>query len=555
MKPQKTVLLGTTMMTKPRALHGKHTPTAHSEPRLQRSEALASDATAQKQSTSPTTAADDAVSLGVVHDDGSGGADAPSKDNGVTTTVEGTPENGGSEPSTALPEARAQIIRLIAARGRKDRYAALLSRCRTSAACILIEQVFGEVAAWQRRSGKRVRKFRAKSGQTYHVAIERFVGDLLRARGDNKSSGRIYHATGATTFDDVPVNYDVFMGMLKGLVALGFVGFNKGGITLRKTGERAVLDRRATTFWATDKLVKLAEHFGVPLENIGAHFTPEPPHNPLVLRAPGAGKGVSRERGPIIKRYKRTETTKRLEAEVRELNGFLARCEINGGEHHGYTRNFNLASWRKGGRLYSVGGGYQNMSPSEKRLEMTINGEAVAEIDIKASHLTIYHAKFAGTPLSRDGDPYERVGADRPVAKQWTVASFGNSKPATRWPPKMIKDYKEETGLDLSKVAKATDVKKKMLEAFPALQKLEHYSDIWADLQFIEAEAVISTMLVLIREHRIPSLSMHDGIIVPRSGVGWTKTILTQQYWKFVGVEPVQTVEPEEADYVAGTDL
>jgi hypothetical protein len=114
-----------------------------------------------------------------------------------------------------------QIINLIAARGREggegredreDRYAALLSRCRTSAARILIEQVFGEVAAWQRRSGKRVRKFRAKSGQTYHVAIERFVGDLLRARGDNKSSGHIYHATGATTFDDVPVNYDVFMG-------------------------------------------------------------------------------------------------------------------------------------------------------------------------------------------------------------------------------------------------------------------------------------------------------------------------------------------------------
>jgi hypothetical protein len=358
---------------------------------------------------------------------------------------------------------------------RPDRYAALLSRCRSSEARILIDQVFGEVAAWQRRSGKRVRKFRAKSGQTYHVAIERFVGDLLRARGDNKSSGRIYHATGATTFDDVPVNYDVFMGMLKGLAALGFVGFKKGGITLRKTGERAVLERRATTFWATDKLVKLAEHFGVPLENIGAHFKPEPPHNPLVLRAPGSGKGINRERDPIIKRYKRTETTKRLEAEVRELNDFLARCEISGGEHHGYTRNFNLASWRKGGRLYSVGGGYQQMSPPERRLEMTINGEAVGEIDIKASHLTIYHAKL-GEPLSRDGDPYERVGADRAVAKVWTVASFGNSTPATRWPSDIIKDYKKDTGKDLREVAKATDIKKKMLEAFPALQKLERYS-------------------------------------------------------------------------------
>ncbi|HZC80418.1 MAG TPA: hypothetical protein VE222_01660, partial [Nitrospiraceae bacterium] len=285
-------------------------------------------------------------------------------------------------------------------------------------------------------------------------------------------------------------------------------------------------------------------------------FKPEPPHNPLVLRGHSTGIGRYKKPGPLIKNYERTETTKRLEADIRELNAFLAACEITGGEHHGYTRNFNNRSWKKGGRLYSVGGGYQQMSPPEKRLEMTINGEAVAEIDIKASHLTIYHAKLK-CPLSRDSDPYERVGADRAVAKLWTVASFGNSTPATRWPPEMAQDYKKDTGKDLSKVAKAKDIGKKMLEAFPALRKLEKFKgkDIWGDLQFFEAEAVINTMLILMREHRIPSLSMHDGIVVPRSGVGWTKAILTQQYRKFVSVEPVLTVEPEDADYVDSTDL
>ena len=80
---------------------------------------------------------------------------------------------------------------------------------------------------------------------------------------------------------------------------------------------------------------------------------------------------------------------------------------------------------------------------------MTINGEPVAEIDIKASFLTIYHA-MVEEPLEGSGDPYVRAGIqDRLVAKLWTVASFGNSKPATRWPSKMIKDYKKETGKDL----------------------------------------------------------------------------------------------------------
>jgi len=42
----------------------------------------------------------------------------------------------------ALLEARAQIISLIAARGHEDRYAALLSRCRSLAAR---EMTFGQL--------------------------------------------------------------------------------------------------------------------------------------------------------------------------------------------------------------------------------------------------------------------------------------------------------------------------------------------------------------------------------------------------------------------------
>jgi hypothetical protein len=71
-------------------------------------------------------------------------------------------------------------------------------------------------------------------------AIERFVGDLLRARADNNASGRVYHALGKTAFEDDPVNYDVFTGVLDGLKALGFVGHKKGQTRYRKTGLWAV---------------------------------------------------------------------------------------------------------------------------------------------------------------------------------------------------------------------------------------------------------------------------------------------------------------------------
>ena len=112
----------------------------------------------------------------------------------------------------------------------------------------------------------------------------------------------------------------------------------------------------------------------------------------------------------------------------------------------------------------------------------------------------------------------------------------------------MVEDYRNETGRDLRKVAKARKIGRKMLEALPDLEQLEDLSDIWADLQFREAEAVIGTMLVLMRQHSVPSLSMHDGIIVRKSKADLATAILAQEFHRVVGVEPVLTVdilEPE----------
>ena len=62
-------------------------------------------------------------------------------------------------------------------------------------------------------------------------------------------------------------------------------------------------------------------------------------------------------------------------------------------------------------------------------------------------------------------------------------------------------------------------------------------------------------MLILMRKHQAPSLSMHDGIIVPRSKALLTKDILNEQYREFVGVEPVLTAETVEGEYLDGRDL
>jgi hypothetical protein len=393
-----------------------------------------------------------------------------------------------------------------------------------------------DIREHERNAGSRVRKMGARTATKFTLALDRFVGDLLRARTGTNTTGRIYRPTGKGDFSDAPVKYDMFMRVLDGLKALGLVEHRKGRTRYVETGfaARVTVPGRAARFWATTKLLELAQDHGINSDNVDDHFFPEPPTNPLVLKDYATGRGQSKEQGSRIK-YKRTAQTEKLERDVKELNAFLMHCKLTGGRHEGYQRTFNNASWEKGGRLYSVGeGNYQQLSEDE-RLKMSFNGEPVAEIDIKASHLTIYHATV-GEPLEGLSDPYARaggVGIDRDVAKRWCLESLGHGAPKTKWSSKTVKDYREK-GQELPK---ARTVTKAMLEAFPALKKLEEHrrNDLWADLQFKEAEAIISTMLILKRRYGAPSLSMHDGLIVPRSkgrlGQGHTRTGISAAGW------------------------
>jgi hypothetical protein len=417
-----------------------------------------------------------------------------------------------------------------------ERYASLLSRARSGSAQQIVARLSQEIEQHEQSTGARVRKRRAKSSAKLSEAVERFVGDLLRVRVGEGRAGRIYRATGKSDFADDPVKYDVFMRALDGLKALGYIEHAQGQSRYRTVefdpGDKCKykVPGQAARFWATSTLVELAEQHGITGSNIREHFTPEPPSNPLVLKGFATGRGRNRENGPVIRDYERTPEIERLAADVRELNAFLAGFKIAGGEHDGYVRIFNNNSWKKGGRLYSIGGGYQ-LLPLQQRVQMKINGESLYEIDIRASFLTIYHAlvgeplkslEFPGEPLKDWEDPYARVAdVPRDVAKLWCVQSFGNSAPKTKWPPGVAADYLEDTGRQLPKAA---DVARKMLEAFPALQQLSDHPHIWADLQYMEAEAVLGTMLRLMREQGLPSLAMHDGRAVstkpPRIPVG-----------------------------------
>jgi len=55
---------------------------------------------------------------------------------------------------------------------------------------------------------------------------------------------------------------------------------------------------------------------------------------------------------------------------------------------------------------------------------------------------------------------------------------------------------------------------------------------------FRESEIIVSTMLRLAREHGIPSMSVHDSLIVPLSEVETSKRLLDEQFVHPLGFIP-----------------
>jgi hypothetical protein len=228
-------------------------------------------------------------------------------------------------------------------------------------------------------------------------------------------------------------------------------------------------------------------------------------------------------------KFEHTDLSLKLEADVQELNEFLAKQTFGGGcVHRGYVRMFHNGdaadfNWDQGGRLYSqpADKNYQQQ-PSEKRLEMTINGSPVVEIDLRASYLTIFHA-WHGVQLDREKDPYVIPGLGeeaRDIVKLWVAATFGSAGPLRKWPKDLLRDYEAEHGHPLDRkrysVAKLREL---IITHHPLLgQWGQPLKDgrvrTWADLMFDESRVVVAAMQGLMRDG-VPSLAVHDSLIVP----------------------------------------
>jgi len=388
----------------------------------------------------------------------------------------------------------------------------------TPAAEGLVGQLRATVEAWERGTAARQRGRRQISLEKLDRALGTILASLLPYWGGEPPRAS-YRSLHKEDFTGQPVGARVFRRVIRALQETGLIHHHPG----RRSSAR---DSLAGRYWPTQQLLELAVGQGLTPESLYRHFRRETPTaiprivRPLRLmalkRRPGQGHAPALPFDPAA------EEVRALAEEVEAMNRLAAATEVQGCRPPRWFRSFTQ-DWRHHGRWYAGGDDNYQQKPQDERLRITIGGEPVVEVDIRASHLTMLHA-LLGLPAP-DGDPYAVGDVPREVAKAWINASLGKGSPVRRWAKKTLEQMQKQMP-DLAAFP-PRKVGEAILRRYPFLadpaaalagnrpagrdarQLLPHR------LMFAEA-CVLSHALRQLAGQGILALPMHDGLIVPR---------------------------------------
>ena len=431
-------------------------------------------------------------------------------------------------------------------------YAALNGAPDSVEAQTFVDRLTNGLVSHEWQTTGRVNERGQKNRDKLAVVVGGFMFDLLVATGRPETEGWVYRPMRTESFSDVGVSIKTFRPMVRMMAELGYVEPHE------ENAISSSVKTKAARWRATDKLLRIAAFRGITPANVHDHFHQRLPERPLVLRAPSRRDQKDKVRGKRIA-FRQTPQTEAIEYDLKRFNVFLDGFEIDGGNHRGYTRIFNNGSsdgysWDKGGRLYSLcHDSYQSMS-KEARSLMTIDGDAVAEIDVRASYLTVLHG-LSGKPFDVAEDAYDLEGLlpmplgkelTRWAVKKWAVVVLGHGKHMTRWPDEAVEEFKSATGLVLGRVYPIREIRRAMELKHPIFKEWGSLGLSWAELMFHESEAMLGAMLELMDSDGIPSLTVHDSLIVRESDVEQAQETLRRSYRKACGIEPFLVVKPKE---------
>ena len=387
---------------------------------------------------------------------------------------------------------------------------------------------------------------RPHPGQSFLDATGVILGALLKVASISPARWG-FRSMSTASFTGERVGHHSFVRITEALEALALIEVEKGfGSTW---GTKA-----ATKFRAAPNLLDRARRRGIKLSGWADHFRslPRPSEisEPLVLKASstnikgrkikGRRKAVDLTRSPACE----------LAEQVNRLNEFIALRSIEpDGSHYAFHRVFNQGddpsfNWNKGGRLISIGASYQQMK-SVDRAKMLIDGEPVIEIDIRASHLTILHAKLVRPFNPSAHDPYRVTGIPREIVKAWVTMTLGHDRFQRCW-SRQNKDKYAASGVgsgDLQKDYPIQRTREAILAKLDVLRDWPSCPVRWGELQFIESQIIVGTVDDLARKHGVPALPVHDSLIIPQSHQCLATDTLRKNFFKQTGVNPALSIK------------
>ena len=405
------------------------------------------------------------------------------------------------------------------------------------------KQLVAEVLQLLQQSEQRTRKRKATDQASFELGVELVLSDLLSTLA-NKRSSWVYRSMFRNTFSGEPIGADTFNNIINLIQDNNLLKTHKGGNVANpfydpNTSSPQFNPGKAKRFKPSEALLSLAASFDINGDNFCDHFTVSLPKKPIRLRAAKGGSRSSMDRGPALQ-FEETEQTKALTQQVQKLNQYLIDHSLEGGNFNGYIRGFNKGNhstfnWDRGGRLYAVGADNYQLLKKAERLQMKIDGKPVAEIDINASFLRIFHS-LINQPLPDRDDPYTVDGLPRDVVKAWVTATFGHDKFHRSWPPKINKRLRDD-GMDTSKGMSMAKVQEKVVEAIPSFKLWNPEEHGWPRLMFLESEQMIASMEQLRDKYDIPAFSIHDSVVVPAECVEIATAVLREKFEGCFGLE------------------
>ncbi len=127
-------------------------------------------------------------------------------------------------------------------------------------------------------------------------------------------------------------------------------------------------------------------------------------------------------------------------------------------------------------------------------------------------------------------------------------ASFGNSTLISKWSKDLKDDLQDKLvkkGLTPAFDPKSYPIKvvrEKVLQRHPLLErwgdKIRGRVRDYGDLMFTESEVIMGSMLILMKEHGVASMPVHDSLIVPRHCMDVALKVLRDRFRVETGMLP-----------------